>query len=423
MTALLLLALIYGFIVECRATMTKKHNTDLGVYLAAAQAIRENGDVYTTRYNRDHYMYPPFLAILLTHIVPAPDRPGQPTSEAFAITVNLWYDLSVLALAGAIFFLAKTLSSNAPESLTSASENWRPVWTLRLLPVILCLHCLGRELQLGQIDLFLLFLVVMTMTAAAQGRSYQAGLWNAAAICLKVMPVLFLLFPLWRRDWRWLLSCLGGMVIGLVILPLALLGFDKTVKYTREYEADMVLPAINGKIVDHSRDGEMLNQNAVHNYSILGVMHNLEYISQPRDERPKQASVFNRHLALAVGVILSVLTLTATGFRRRISPTATIDCLAMLTAVMIIGSPVCQSYYFVLLIPLFMAVTFAGLKHSGSNLPSLGIIAVCIAYPIAQVMASISPLLRDCGLVLATVLLLWGMAYRFLRREAKGAVI
>jgi hypothetical protein len=391
----------------------------LGVYLAAAQSVRENRDIYTVRYNNNHYMYPPFLAILLAYAVPAPDAPGQPASAAFAATVNVWYDLSLLALAVAVGVLAKTLSRMWRENPPPRPSQWHPIWTLSLLPVVLCLHSLGRELQLGQIDLFLLALVVMTIASAAAGRSYQAGLWLAAAICLKVMPVLLLVYPLWRRDWRWLLSCLGGLVVGLVILPLLVFGYDGTVKYTQEYTRLMVLPAVEGKIANHARDGELLNQNAVHNYSILGVIHNLENISQSRDERPKKASVSNRHLAAVLGLLLSLFTLAVTGIRRQVSPLATVLCLTMLTAVMLIGSPVCQSYYFVLLIPLFMAVIAVNLRQSAVAFPHPWLIAVCLTYPVAQVLSSFSPLIRDSGLVLATVLLLWFVALNALRRETR----
>ena len=134
------------------------------------------------------------------------------------------------------------------------------------MPVVICLHSLGRELQLGQVDVFLLLLLALTVACAAEGRSDQAGLWLAAAICLKVMPVVLLFYPLWRRDWRWLLSCASGLVFGLVILPLFTLSYDGTVKYSGEYVQALVLSAVTEKVTDHSRDGELLNQNAVHNF-------------------------------------------------------------------------------------------------------------------------------------------------------------
>ncbi|HEV2691958.1 MAG TPA: hypothetical protein VG347_03605, partial [Verrucomicrobiae bacterium] len=99
---LLLIALIFGVVVECRATLTAKHNTDLGVYLAAAQAVREGGNLYAASYNFDHYMYPPFLAVLLAHVVPDPVAYGAPATVAFAVTVSLWYILSLVALTLAV---------------------------------------------------------------------------------------------------------------------------------------------------------------------------------------------------------------------------------------------------------------------------------------------------------------------------------
>jgi alpha-1,2-mannosyltransferase len=414
---LLLGALIFGVVTECRATLTKKHNTDLGVYLAAAQAVREGGDLYSASYNFDHYMYPPFLAMLLAHVVPAPVKYGVPATVAFAAAVSVWYILSLLALAWAISVLARTWLRPAPDAATPAGSGWRPIWTIRLLPVVICLHCLGRELQLGQVDLFLLALLALVIACAAGGRSGWAGFWLAIAICLKVMPVVLLVYPLWRRDWRWLLTCAGGMVAGLVILPMLMFGPAKTFKYTQEYSQTLVLPALTGKVTDHSRDGELLDQNAVYNYSILGVIHNLEHLSLDRDDRPKVASLQNRHLAALIGLTLLLVTLLASGFRRQVSRTSTVLCLSMLTVVMLVISPVCQSYYFVLLIPVIMAVIAVDLRRTGTAFPGAGILAVCAAYPIAQAISSFSPLLRDSGLVLATVLALWLLALKALNQS------
>ncbi|MEY4916600.1 MAG: hypothetical protein RL616_513 [Verrucomicrobiota bacterium] len=417
---LLMIALVYGVFVECRATLTKNHNTDLGVYLAAAQAVRNNADLYSTTYNFDHYMYPPFLAMLLAHIVPAPDARGTPASVAFAAMVSLWYILSLLALALAVSVLARTLSRTAFEASPSDSR-WRPIWTLRLLPIVICLHCLGRELQLGQVDIFLLALLAMVIACAAEGRSGQAGVWLALAICLKVMPLVLLLYPLWRRDWRWLLTCVGGLVVGLAIVPMLMFGYAKTAKYSQEYTQALILPALTGTVANHSRDHELLNQNATHNYSILGVIHNLENITLDRDKRPKIASLHDRHLAAFIGLMLAMITLVASGFRRQVSRLSTVLCLSMLTVVMLVISPVCQSYYFVLLIPVLMAVIAVDLRQSGTVLPSPGILAVCAAYLIAQASASFSPLLRDSGLVLMTVLLIWLAALKALNQNRRAS--
>ena len=419
LVVLLVAGLVYGVCVLCRATLTSNHNTDLGVYLAAAQAVRDNGDLYRATYNQNHYMYPPLFALLLAHIVPAPPQPKVPVSAGFVVIVGVWYVVSLLALTVAVRALSKTLSRTWPDNPPSLPVKWTAVWTLRLLPIVICLHSMGRELQLGQVDLFVLALLALTMVAAAEGKSYQAGLWLAAAICLKVMPAMLLIYPVWRRDWRWLLSCAGGIALGLVVIPVLTFGYDGAMKYTQEYANVLLLPAATGKVTDHSRDVELLNQNAVHNYSLLGVMHNLENLSQAREDRPKIASPRNRWVALALGLLLTLLTLLASGFRRQVSRLATVLCLSMLIVMMLITSPVCQSYYFILLIPLIMAVVAADLQRFGTVFPKLCILGVCAAYLVAQAVSSFSPLLRDGGLVLASVLALWLTALMALGQEVR----
>jgi len=63
---------------------------------------------------------------------------------------------------------------------------------------------------------------------AQEGKSFQAGLWMAGPICLKVFPAFLLVYPFWRRDFRSLLPlcALGGAtlvvladVVSRVLLP------------------------------------------------------------------------------------------------------------------------------------------------------------------------------------------------------------
>lgn len=414
---LLLAALVWGVCVVCRATLSANRSTDLGVYLAAAQAVREHTDVYRATYNDNHYQYPPLFALLLSHVVPAPPQRGMPVSAAFAITAGLWYLLSLLALGVSVWVLAKALAQNRPS--TGPSLAARSLWTLRLLPIVVCLHCLGRELQLGQVDLFSLAFVSFTIAAAAEGRSGQAGLWLAAAICLKGMPLLLLVYPLWRRDWRWLLSCAGGLALGLAVIPMVVFGYAETSKLTREYADVLILPVLTGQAKDHSRDAEMLNQNAVHNYSLLGVLHNLSHLSEARADRPKTASAFHRRMAAVLGVLLTLLTLLASGTARQVSRSATVLCLALLSLLMLIANPVCQSYALVLLIPAIVAVSAADIYRFGNAFPRPVVLGVLAAFVIAQALSSFSPLLRDSGLVLATVLALWVIAILALAQETR----
>src|ERR1035438_7409215 len=108
-TILLITAFVWGICVVCRATMSSNRSTDLGVYLAAAEAVRENSGLYAATYNEDHYQYPPLLALLLARIVPPPPQRGLPVSAAFAVTSGIWYLLGLLALGVSVRVLAGTL--------------------------------------------------------------------------------------------------------------------------------------------------------------------------------------------------------------------------------------------------------------------------------------------------------------------------
>ena len=81
---------------------------DLDVYLRAAWAVREHPDqIYDIMDdNAWHYNYPPLFAILMTPLADPPfaaDRAGMPP---FAVSVAIFYVISLLVIALAVHILA-----------------------------------------------------------------------------------------------------------------------------------------------------------------------------------------------------------------------------------------------------------------------------------------------------------------------------
>src|SRR5919201_3090377 len=78
----------------------------------------------------------------------------------YAVSVGLWYVLSLLCLAPAVHWLASALEQVAAdrgERLPSpGSPRW---WLLRVLPLLTCLPAVGSSLARGQVSVLLLLLV------------------------------------------------------------------------------------------------------------------------------------------------------------------------------------------------------------------------------------------------------------------------
>src|SRR5204863_4567314 len=152
-----------------------------------------------------------------------------------------------------------------------------------LLPILACLPAVGGSLMRGQVDMLLLALLCGTLAARLRGRSAWAGLLLAGAICVKVIPAFLLIEPLWRRDGRCLAGCLLGLGLGLVVIPAAALGPERTLAYYEEWAHVLIEPAL-GAGADQSRAKELIEVTATDSQSLQATLHNTLY--PDRETRP-----------------------------------------------------------------------------------------------------------------------------------------
>src|SRR5262249_128572 len=147
------------------------------------------------------------------------DRTGM---LPYAVSVAIWYLINVACLALGVHWLASALEERAASPrLPAGSRGW---WALRMLPVLGCLVPIPHTLMGGQTNLVVLLCLCAMMAALLRGRSGWAGWWLAWPICIKVYPAFLLLYPAVRRDWRFLGGTAAGLLVGLVLIPVAALG-------------------------------------------------------------------------------------------------------------------------------------------------------------------------------------------------------
>jgi alpha-1,2-mannosyltransferase len=405
-----LLCIIVGFsgIVELRSAFLKRPMTDLQVYLRAAWAVRTEADLYkATDDNGWHYHYPPLLAILLTPLAdPPPDHPGD-RMVPFALSVAIWYWISIACLLWGVHTLAGALEKTSRDPSVRAQPPLCGRWRmLRVLPILACLPAVGQTLVRGQVNLLVLALVCGLIAAVLRGRRFQAGLWLAAAICIKVIPAFLLVYPLWRRDLRGLAGCALGLIMGLGLIPAAVLGPERTLMYCEEWTDVLLKPAF-GKGDDQSRANELINVTATDSQSFLSLLHNARH--PDRETRPAQASDEVRWGHRILAGAFTLLALFGAGWSRPKDVRTEALFLGLLIIVMILASPVCHLHYFCLTIPLVVGLLAGELEKGGRSWPVLflGLTAanlICTILPLFPGM----DILRDHGLAAGGTLLYWG---------------
>jgi hypothetical protein len=417
------LALLFGVLVELRSAYLKRRMGDLGVFLRAAWAVRTGQDIYTaTDDNGFHYHYPPLFAILLVPLADPPPGAERSWTVPYAVTVAIWYALSLLCLGFAVHWLADALEQNHETDETASGIlspcHFRvlrvfrgPWWVLRGLPVLACLPPIGHTLMRGQVSLLLLLLVCGALAALLRGRSWQAGLWLAGAICLKVIPAFLILYPLYRRDGRCLAGCAGGLVLGMAVIPAAVFGPARTWAYYQEWTHVLLLPAL-GTGEDRSRAKELIDVTATDSQSIQATLHNTLYANPAT--RPPQPSAAVRCTHWLAGGLLTLVTLLVA--RRRKDGPAVVITFGALTVLMLLLSPVCHLHYFCLSLPLAMGMVAAVWNHEthethlkGKWIGKATLVGVLVLYGLANALPLFPRLqaLRDGGLAMYAALLLW----------------
>ncbi len=103
--------------------------------------------------------------------------------------------------------------------------------------MLLSIRPIVLDLQHGNVNLFILFLLVVALFAYQKGRGAVAGLVLGLAIACKLTPALFLPYLLWKRSWRALGGCLAGVVLFLWpgVVPAVVLGAGENQHQLRQW--------------------------------------------------------------------------------------------------------------------------------------------------------------------------------------------
>jgi len=207
LSLLLLLCLLTGLgaVVIYRGALGRKERTDLTVFIAAAQTLREGNhqsglNMYSTETKRHwHYIYLPLLAVLLAPFANLP----------LSLNVFLWYLLSIVATWGALRFSSK-LGRDPPK------DEWKI-----FLAVLCCLPSFLNTLARGQLGMLTVFFAFLILFLLQKEKKILCGVVFAFAVVLKTSPLAWLGFYfLIRREWKILASAVLGSLFFIFIFPL-----------------------------------------------------------------------------------------------------------------------------------------------------------------------------------------------------------
>jgi hypothetical protein len=189
-------------------------------------------------YQRYAYPNPPIMAILLWPLAQLPPL----------VSALCWFYLK----AGMVL-LALHWTFRLVERHTQPFPPWAKV-----LATLLSLRPIIGDLSHGNVNLFILFLVVAALYAYQRGRDLTAGIVLALAMCCKVTPVLFLPYLLWKRAWRTLAGCATGLILFLFLVPGIILGPQRNAHDLQSWAEQMVIPYVRDGVVTSKHNNQSL---------------------------------------------------------------------------------------------------------------------------------------------------------------------
>jgi len=450
---------IFGIYLERRTALRRIPMTDLGVFAVASEAVWSGQNPYLiTDWHGWHYQYPPTLAILFLPLAePVPKglpvlKPGEQYTESntpwgyeisghpgyghgsyyygvkdqnrrFVWITAAWYLLSVAFVIFSAHALACALESSGLRSLPpDGNAERRRWWKLRLLPLLVCVGSLSRDLSRGQVDLLMLAMIALGIYLAANKRNFKSGLCLAFPATVKMCPPFLLLYPFWRRQWRMAAGVVIGLFFFLIILPGITLGPARTIELYQVWIQVLAKPAL-GHGSDTSRLNELTGMTSTDNQSLLAAIHNWRYFSLPRNERPQEAAPWERDLVYVIGAAMLAGIFFAAGFRRQDSRRDMVVFAGLLIGLAFVVSPIVHNFYHLLMLPLVAALLDKGLVQKPGDAADWKLILPVSVFMLVDLMAlmpNISPTLKDLGAPLLSLIFLMGAGTMVLIRQKEN---
>jgi hypothetical protein len=199
--------LVYIFIVQ-------KDMTDFGVCYQSGTRIAQGEMLYQVSDGHLQFKYSPAAAVFFSVLALFP----------YEMAKVLWYFLEIYLL-----FLCLTASYDI-----LPAKHKKKGWVVALSFLVL-LKFIGREMELGQVNIFLTYFLIMMVITLLEKKDVQAGLFWGFSLFFKPYALVFLPYFILKKRIKMIASGLGTLVIGLM-LPVFFYGFQQNFFVLKEWK-------------------------------------------------------------------------------------------------------------------------------------------------------------------------------------------
>jgi hypothetical protein len=209
------------------------HRTAFLRWRADIHKLIDGEDIYRI----GNFPNPPIMPLLLSPLAFLDAIPGS----------LCWFYLKVGMAFLSIYWVCRLV-----ENKDQSFPNWAKVLT-----VLLALRPIMGDLSHGNVNLFILFLLVAALYAFCQRQGFVAGLLLGLSITCKVTPALFVPYFVWKRAYSTLAGCMVGLVLFFLVIPGLFLGMEHNIHLLAGWYEGMVKPFV----IDGVVTAEHVNQS------------------------------------------------------------------------------------------------------------------------------------------------------------------
>jgi alpha-1,2-mannosyltransferase len=292
-------------------------------------------------WDKYYFPNPPILPLMLYPLMVLPPMAGALAWFVLKVAMTAWCTRTLLRMV--------------------RGHDDRPIqWFGLALVLLLSLRPILSDLQHGNINILILFLIVASLAAWRRGRDGWAGMALGLAIATKVTPALFVPYFLYKRSWRMAASSLAGVALFLLVVPSVVLGPAFNMKCLLEWREHIISPFVEGPVIHSMQE---VNQ------SMVGVLTRLLTESGEvglhgygGTELDLNVLAINRERAalaiktLAVGLVLLGAALCRTKIARRDDPRMLGEFALVVLTMLFVSERSWKHHYVTILLPLVYLV-------------------------------------------------------------------
>jgi hypothetical protein len=274
--------------------------------------------------------------------------------------------------------------------------------TIGVLTLVLASQYIIRDLDDGGPHIILLAILVAGIYSVWKGRDRLGAIWFGLATALKVTPGLFLLFFIWKRQWR-LAACSSIAAACWIALPIVWMGPSSWWSHHKQWTR-IALGSILGTRAEVAEQSELRVQNQALKPALMRYLMTYPEGHPLRLSHRGYVPFLNLKPAtasrLATGVMLVLLAICAWQARRRYQGSSDPAWLLEASAVLILAlllSPVTWLQHLVLMVPALYLIVAEdrGIRRLGTPAS-----AAMAAYVVLSIVLNRDLLGRETNLLL-----------------------